>query len=212
MISYLKNNYKNVAIYSFFTLVFTAIFLYISYFCTSDIDEHARFAILQSKGEAFIGNFILYGLAGILTFFSYNFRLVTLAICLIIGSAVAFKLYVAKSQIDKVYDNEKLKYNYKSLLFALSLIFVFVIPIPILFTHGFFYRGSFAPNVWNNSTTVLLAPFAILLFYKSYEQLQKYTMKNNIIIIVLVILNIFIKPNFFFRFYKCIFTILTCKI
>ncbi|MBE9468637.1 MAG: hypothetical protein IMY72_10025 [Bacteroidetes bacterium] len=200
MLSYLKNNHKNVAIYLFFTLVFTAIFLYISYFCTSDIDEHARFAILQSKGEIFIGNFILYGLAGILTLFSNNFRFVTVAICLIIGSAVAFKICVAKSQIDKIYYNVKQKYRYKSMLFALSMVFVFAIPIPILFTDGFFYRGTFAPNVWNNSTTILLAPFAILLFYRSYEQIQKYSMKNNIIIIVLVILNIFIKPNFFFVF------------
>lgn len=200
MTSYLKNNYKSIATYSFFTLAFATIFLYISYFCTSDIDEHVRFAILQSKGEAFLGNFILYGLAGILTFFSDNFRFVTVAVCLIVGSSVALKLHVAKSQIDKIYNNTNLKNRYDSILIALSMIFVFVIPIPILFTHGFFYRGTFAPNVWNNSTTILLFPFAILLFYKSYEQLQKYTMRNNIIIILLVIINIFIKPNFFFVF------------
>ncbi|MDD4148517.1 MAG: hypothetical protein PHE33_00655 [Bacteroidales bacterium] len=196
---YLKNGYKSLAIYTFLAIMFTAAFLYISYFCTADIDAHARFAILQSKGEIFIGNFILYGLAGLLTFFSDNFRLVTVAVCFIIGSATSLKFCIAKKQIDKL-ELANNQYSYKSILLALSMLFVFIIPIPILFTYGFFYRGGFAPNVWHNSTIILLAPFAILLFYKSYEQLQKYTMKNNIIIIVLVIINVFIKPNFFFVF------------
>ena len=187
------------------TLFFSGVYLYISYFCTSDIDEHANFAISQAKGDGLMGNFVLYGLVNLLTFFSLNFRIVTVLLCVIIGAATTAKYYISKQQINKII-NPSNNINYKSVFLSLSLIFVFAIPIPTYFIYGFFYRGNFVPNVWNNSTTILLAPIAILLFLKSYEQLKGYSKNNNIIILILIILNIFIKPSYFFVFI-CVYPI-----
>ncbi|MFN0201535.1 MAG: hypothetical protein ACKVTZ_08440 [Bacteroidia bacterium] len=63
-----------------------------------------------------------------------------------------------------------------------------------------YWFGQFPPFVWHNSTLILLYPFALLLFWQSYEQLQRPSSTRLLTIIALVCLNIIIKPSFFFCF------------
>jgi len=85
-----------------------------------------------------------------------------------------------------------------ALLCAL-LLFAFSIPSTIL-SKGTFYLGQIPPNVWHNSTTIFLMPFALLLFWFSYEQLVKPTTANNLLITLFCVLNVLIKPSFYFVF------------
>jgi len=47
---------------------------------------------------------------------------------------------------------------------SFTLLFVFSLPSVQVFTNKFYYLGQFTPNVWHNSTTIFLMPFALLLF------------------------------------------------
>ena len=58
------------------------------------------------------------------------------------------------------------------LLFSNLLLLAFSLPTSSILK-GQFYLGQTPPNVWHNSTTILLMPFALVLFWLSYEQIIK---------------------------------------
>ncbi|MDR2836328.1 MAG: hypothetical protein LBV69_09110 [Bacteroidales bacterium] len=144
-----------------------------------------------------IGNFVLYGLVNVFSGFNKTIIVAEFVLCILLSFATVWRYVLAKNQIHRL-DNGVNGY-WKSVLWALSLIFIFAIPIPLLLhqPHNF-YLGSFTPNVWHNSTTIFLFPFAILLFHLSCKQLYEFNVKNNFWIVLLVSLNIFIKPSYFF--------------
>lgn len=82
---------------------------------------------------------------------------------------------------------------------TIMLIFMFSLPLTVL-VGGDFYLTNFPPNIWRNPTTILLMPFALGLFWTSYHQLHNPTTKNLILISLLCMLNVLIKPSFFFVF------------
>ncbi len=62
------------------------------------------------------------------------------------------------------------------------------------------FLGYLPVNTWHNSTTIFLMPFALLLFYASHRYLlspQPALLRN---IIILMVLNIVIKPSYFMVF------------
>ncbi len=88
-----------------------------------------------------------------------------------------------------------------SLLFSLALLFTFSLPMRLFYTGGYFYLGQIPPNVWHNSTTIFLMPFALLLFWCSYLQINDPSnMERVLVLSILSALNIFVKPSFIFAF------------
>ena len=83
---------------------------------------------------------------------------------------------------------------------ATSLIFVFSIPVG-LFLSKSYYLGYFPANVWHNSTTMFVMPFAITLFLLSIQQLQHYSSKRFWWILVFILLNAFAKPSYLFIYF-----------
>ena len=87
-----------------------------------------------------------------------------------------------------------------SLLLAIALLFMENLPMR-LFGVGNYYLGQIPPNVWHNSTTIFLMPFALLLFQRSWLQLQNPSNKDALkSILLLVVLNALVKPSFLFAF------------
>ena len=62
------------------------------------------------------------------------------------------------------------------------------------------YLGNIPSNIWHNSTEIFLMPFALFLFWRTYKLLDNsnYSIKEIIIICVLVFINASIKPSFIF--------------
>lgn len=178
-------------------IVLFCIYFYITLFLNSDIPIHAKFAMNMVSQNKMIGNFVLYGLVNVFSGFNKTIIVAEFVLCILLSFATVWRYVLAKNQIHRL-DNGVNGY-WKSVLWALSLIFIFAIPIPLLLhqPHNF-YLGSFTPNVWHNSTTIFLFPFAILLFHLSCKQLYEFNVKNNFWIVLLVSLNIFIKPSYFF--------------
>jgi len=177
------------------------VYFYIIYYAGSDMPVHTMFAREMLEGKIkYSGNFILYGLINFLTvnfslFFSKLLSLTdisNLSLCLLLAAATTYRFCWVYNNIQE--DNA----NWKRFLIALSFLFVFAIPIPSIIIKGNWYLSNFVPNVWHNSTTIFLFPFAITLFEMSMKQINEYCGKRNKWIIILVILNIFIKPSYFF--------------
>jgi hypothetical protein len=83
--------------------------------------------------------------------------------------------------------------------FACALLLAFSLPTAAAF-EGRWYLGQMPPNVWHNSTTIFLMPFAVALFWVSYRNLREPTLRGDLAIAALCIGNIFAKPSFFFAF------------
>lgn len=168
----------------------------------NDIKAHAVFALRYWEGKVIMGTPILYATTMILSFCSTNITDITFVLCGLLAFATTIRFYLTQQYISKTYiaPNATLKSYWISVLSGLSLILIFSIPIPSLFLHNTFYLNNFTPNVWHNSTIIFLFPFAILLCYYSYKQLIAYSSKRDILIFILILLNLFIKPSFFFAF------------
>jgi len=167
---------------------------------SNDMKGHAFFAKEMSEGKIlYAGNFILYGLINIFSFclssifslFISSNAIYKLSLCILLAMATTYKFCL-------IYNHIECGVKKKCFIAALSLLFVAAIPIPSLFTTGYWYLGNYMPNVWHNSTTILLFPFAIILFDISIKQIEEYSRRRNIYILIFIFLNIFIKPSYFF--------------
>lgn len=175
-----------------------------------DIKGHANTACkMITEGRLFDGTFILYLLTAILSFFSTNVYYLRLAICFLLAFASLLRFFLVQERFYHLdLYTADLNKNYRlSLMLGLSLIFVFALSVPGFFKHGYMYLGTFTPNVWHNSTTIFLMPFAFLLYTESSKQLTDYSFKHNYLLIALIFLNIFIKPSFFLVF-VCVYPLM----
>ncbi len=170
----------------------------------NDIHDHAAFARQMCTGEIpYTGNFLVYLLVNVFSFFSASVTPSEVSLCGLLAFAGVYRFYLAQHEIADVMEKDvNLLSNYWHTAFiSLSMLFVFAIPIPSFFTDDkYMYIGNYVPNVWHNSTILFLFPFALLLFDLSFRQLQEYNSKRNIWILLLILLNLVIKPSYFFVF------------
>jgi len=176
----------------------------------NDIHDHAAFARQMCTGEIpYTGNFLVYLLVNMFSFFTTNVTFTEVSLCLLLAFAGTYRYQLSFNKINQalksdIPTNQSVNHSTNQLcvhLLAISLLFVFVIPIPSYFLGDYFmYIGNYAPNVWHNSTILFLFPFALVLFELSYKQLQSFEAKRNWWILGLVVLNLFIKPSFFLVF------------
>ncbi|MDR2207307.1 MAG: hypothetical protein LBE36_14245 [Flavobacteriaceae bacterium] len=179
-------------------IVLFSVYCYLTAFARSDMPAHADFAIKMSQGKITIGNFILYGLINTLSF-CFSFLPSLMSPLVIAKISLVFLLALATTyRFRWTYNHLECSVQWQRFLLALSLIFVVAIPIPSIFVTRYLYLGNFTPNVWHNSTTIFLFPFAIMLFTISMKQLEGYNSRRNLWLLLFVFLNIFIKPSYFF--------------
>lgn len=81
------------------------------------------------------------------------------------------------------------------MLFAVCLLLVTSLPGP-----KNYLIGQFPPNLWHNSTSIFLMPFAIGLFWQGLKYWENPSRKIAISILFLLLINVIIKPSFVFVF------------
>ncbi len=169
----------------------------------NDMREHAAFARDMLSGvQPTSGNFVFYWLVNIFSLFSGNIRFSEISLCLLLAAATTYRFSWSQRKIVSLVNLQKglTTHYWVSVTLALSLLFVFAIPIPSYSLDKYMYIGNFVPNVWHNSTVLFVFPFALLLFEQSYKQLIQYNAQRNNWILLLIFLNVFIKPSYFFVF------------
>ena len=144
-----------------------------NHFLGGDTIKHIDQIIKINKGHSsYPPNFLFYLLVNILSGFSFNKGLLIFITSIILSFSAALKYFLSKKIFSKIINNIKTNINKNLYLLVISICFFFFFPIiepySLLFL-GKLYLGKFSPVVWHNSTTVLLFPFALILFLKQIK-------------------------------------------
>ncbi len=187
-----------VAAFGFALLVFGSI---LRQEIGTDLQLHAGFIRDYARGDADLpSNFVLYLVIRTLALFSDEFNMLLLATALSLALSVAAKFAISFAFLrDRLAEysalpSARLLREGHLLLLCAMLLVVFSLPV------RHYYLGQLPPNVWHNSTTIFLMPFALLLFWTSLRQLTHPSLGRALLITMLAALNILIKPSFFMVF------------
>ncbi len=188
-----------IAAFAISTFVFLLVFVLP---VPSDLQRHLQVLIDVGNGTRLPSlNFLYYLTVWSLAGFTSNIGLLQLAAVIVLSAAVAMQVYVTK----------RIFYDYITAsgrevtrpdripLTAFLLAFAFSLPTANVLK-GWYYVGQTPPNIWHNSTTIFIMPFALLLFWLSYKQLSDPQKSRISLIALLAVLTILIKPNFFLIF------------
>jgi len=175
------------------------VFTYQALKMKTDIVLHAELISSFVNEVFFMPNPLYYVVVGLVAFWQSEMFGLLVASAFILSLALAGKYYLT-TEIMAKWLGVKSQGNAVAYKWILSscffLLFIFCLPVP-----GFnWYIGQFPPNVWHNSTTIVLMPFAIALFYYSSRFLDQPDYKLLKPITILIVLNLLIKPSFFFVF------------
>jgi hypothetical protein len=162
--------YYSVAIFCLSALIF---YLILTLPVVTDIQYHV--SILQNwiNGRSILpATFLYYLTIYAVAFFQNNSQLLLIASAFILAASVTLKFIITRKIIyDSIKESEKIIYSWHWIsIFSLLLILAFSLPAASN-NPNWIYIGQIPPNVWHNSTTIFLMPFALLLFWSSYKQL-----------------------------------------
>ena len=171
------------------------------YFVT-DTQIHSLWLLKINYGlESYPPNFMYHIIVNTLSFYSKDLFIIYLSSTFALALSV-----VAKFEITKEILRETTGDLYKNRILIIAVAFGLIVFFPIQDYFGLtffnrYYIGKVTPNVWHNSTTIFLIPFALMLFWLQYKELVSKTpvSKSTLVkITILIIFNILIKPSFFF--------------
>ena len=189
---------KNIGVFEVVLfLIILFVYNFIAYSIVSDIPQHVDFLLSYLKGNMPIPtNFLYYYTIYSISFFTAN-KSVLLLVAVYTLTIVTFWKY----NIVKAILINEIKNTSRAIVIAsfssFLLIFCFSSPF-ILFFIDYYYLMSYTPNIWHNSTMIFAMPFVIMLFWQTVQQLENYSSKRNIFIVILIVLNILAKPSFLF--------------
>ena len=185
----LKKYFDSILVFLCSFFIFNFILDYVS----SDIELHINNLIrIKSLDSTYPSNFLLYFLINIFSVFSNDRSTIEFATIFILTLSVLAKYLISKKIISELTD----RYIY---ILSLGMILFFAIPDPFsIFILKKMYLGKIVPNIWHNPTTILVLPFALLLFWKQLYVLKEKENINLILLHLLVFINVIIKPSFLF--------------
>jgi hypothetical protein len=169
----------------------------------TDIPAHVDFVIGFATGrDPWTFNFLYYLAVYALAWGSTRAEALTASALFLLALSVLAKYIVTRLVLlDEL--TAKIQQQRHGRLLALAI----AASLALLVAHSLFlrpwtraYLGQFSPNVWHNSTTIFLMPFAILLFWSSCRYVERGEPRQIAIMTLLVALNIAIKPSFLLAF------------
>lgn len=166
-----------------------------------DLYDHVLLSQRLIEGNLHYANFLYYGLVAALVFFQSNLIMLQLSALLVLMASVVAKYFLSLKFISGNYgmlDGGHSEANCKRIgwiSFGLCLAFNF----PVNFS-ATWYLGQFSPNLWHNSTTIFLMPFALLLYFESLRYLRYPNGKSLWMMNIWVLIGALIKPSFLFAF------------
>jgi len=190
-----KINVKHYIIISSFIIGFLIFYLLIFYFnISTDIQDHVTVLQEDIEKKAFRINFLHYLLVWIISGFSIETKPLLWSSIMVLSTAVSLKAYLTFTWLKK----ELIVSTKVISFFSISLILV----TNIFFQHHFNLwnkiLGMISPNVWQNSTVIVLMPFALLLYFELQKFLKDPKTLKISIITILIIMNAIAKPNYLF--------------
>lgn len=171
----------------------------------TDIQLHTRVVSNIVEGRDFPPNFLYFIAVYAAAFFQNNYQSLLYGSLIVIALTIAYKFFVTVRLFESETGlGERFDKNTAVLIsnlagFCLVTTFCIYLPKELGLTK-YVYLGQLPPNVWHNSTTIFLIPFAVLLYWYSYQLLEKFEIKTLWWVIGMAFLNNLIKPSFFLCF------------
>ncbi len=178
-----------------------------------DYDQHTLFIQNYScpiTQEFYQPHFLLFRFIWLITLGTCNYNAILLALQIVVSIFIGIKYAIIKKKIEEVFlSNNKEGRNpfWTDTTIALAVIFFTLflsisisIPNYLLIKNRWLYVYIINPNCWHNSTYLVMLPFSILLFFQGFKLINDPDRKNILLTILLVFLNIFIKPVYFLSF------------
>lgn len=164
----------------------------------SDFDLHLQFTADGLRTGVFPGNFLFYVLTALFAGFSTDGWWLKLSMVVVLGSAIGAKVLVtarflgseSRGSTQNASNGSAVAIGVAAALLGLA----FCLPTQNR------YLGAIPPNVWHNSTTITLMPFAIGLFWSSLLFLRAGETRYLWYSLPLAALNVAAKPSFILCF------------
>lgn len=204
------NNFSQWINRHFYILIFFAClaFYYALIFVfntQTDIQLHTGRVMEIIMGLDFPPNFLYFIVVYAVGLFQKDYQTLLFASLIVVSLSVAYKFFLTTRIFIQETEIERSLSKNQTLLIAnvvglvLATVFCIYLPKELNLTK-YFYLGQIPPNVWHNSTVIFLMPFSLLLYWESYKLLTKFETKRFLFVVGLILLNILIKPSFFFCF------------
>lgn len=177
-------------------------FYFLVSYLDTDIEIHLEQILeINLKNKEYPPNFLYYLTVSFFSGFTTNPSILSLVAIILLSAATAVKYLISKKIIYFLASKDCVPNKQMVVSIAILLMICFSIPDFIFLNR--FYLGKFVPNIWHNSTTIFLFPFALWLFWEQLAVLMnpnKLVKKKIILISILMVINTIIKPSFLLPF------------
>lgn len=162
-------------------------------------DNHRLIVQMILDGEAdWPPNFLYYALVAGLGEIVGQDDTFLMPATVLIAWAVGAKAFFTTSIITAIAPNAPL-----GGVCLVTTVLLFIFPLPVTFMldiSSHFTRGNFTPNVWHNSTTMFLMPFALAAFLLQARNLEQQGNENIGSLTAWIAVGMLVKPSFFFAY------------
>jgi hypothetical protein len=158
----------------------------------TDLAAHADMTVTALRTGEWQGNFLFYGLNALFAGFTTDERTIRISAAAILTLSVMAKYLVTWRFADRELQREGVGRGSVTGLAAVLVLLMLCFSIPT----KTIYIGQLPANVWHNSTTILLMPFAVLLFATSLAYVRTLDRKWLLWALGVGLLGILTKPTF----------------
>lgn len=190
-------------------VVFSIVSFGVSRFYNTDVYWHGKY-LKQCIDTGTIPDApLFYLIVASVTLFSSKLSTILVGLSVVLGVSVAARFFVSFRTIEgwpKVIfvRNKRL---IMAIAFAMGILFCFPVP-----GEEYWFCSQFSPNLWHNSTYLVMVPVSIMLFNESMNFLSSQGKASVLKLTILSIVNVLIKPSFFFCFAPVFSIILLLKL
>lgn len=172
----------------------------------SDVGVHITFVLTSAQTGEWLPNWLFYRVVHVLSTGSGEYNVVLFMTMCVLAASVAAK-YLVSVAIARRWLRPELaslpaehRARFDALLIFTIFLSLFAFSLPVNKFREYYYIGQFPANVWHNSTTIFLMPFALGLLWAGWRYLRAPRRSLLLWIVALSLLNLLAKPSFFLTF------------
>ncbi len=118
---------------------------------------------------------------------------------MILVFAIAWKYLLTLDFFSKELRGARVHTSFELVFLSFSLMFVFPLILPFL-EGSHWYLGKFTPTIWHNSTSVLVLPMCMMMYFEARKWLQSSGSISYGLVLLWGLLVLLTKPSFLFVF------------
>lgn len=199
-----ERKWEYLGIWGMFLVAFVLFGCWMAFDVYSDIYTHYLHILAIIRFEQLpIANFLYYLTVAALALFQTNGLILGVVMGLVLSASVTAKYFLTRRFLIRQWGPQAQAHIGAITGIAVFLMFAMSLPGP-----DTILLGKQSPTIWHNSTLIFVMPFALALFFSSYQYLESGSNQLLIQMAVWGGLNVMAKPSFFFCF-ACVFPLMS---